>query len=149
MGKAEEALVKAEEIRQKSIQDHAMEMVPDAMKTLGKFARGQKVRGISPTASVTRQSARDIIEFAGGRPETRDPRIGDSGQQVNIFIQQFGSDEARRMAEAGLVKEIPLPPAPGTPDATLLEAEVARTPTITRKFEVPDAPPVLAEDPIE
>ena len=113
MSKADDARVKAEEIRERSIQDQAMELVPDAMKTLGKFAKGKKVSGVTPTANVVRSATRDILEMAGGRPETRDPRIGGGEGNVNIFIQQFGSDEARRLAEGGIVRDItpPIPPA--------------------------------------
>ena len=136
MSKADDALVKAEDIREQSIQDQAMALVPDAMKTLGQFAKGRKVAGIKPTASVTRASARDILEMAGGRPETRDPRIGGGEGNVQIFIQQFGSEEARRLAEGGIVRDVSQAMA-GTPDETLLEAEIRSHP-VARTFTIPD-----------
>ena len=142
MSKADDALVKAEEIRERSIQDQAMELVPDAMKTLGKFAKGKKVSGVTPTANVVRSAARDILEMAGGRPETRDPRIGGGEGNVNIFIQQFGSDEARRLAEGGIVRDI-TPPIPGSADETLVEAEIRSHP-VTRTISIPDRE--VAED---
>lgn len=95
--KQDEALAVAEEIHAKSIQDQALEYVPDAMQTLGSFARGQKVGEVKPNASVTRASARDIIEFAGGRPETRDPRVGSDGGGVQIVINQYGSEKVEKI----------------------------------------------------
>jgi hypothetical protein len=89
-------LAKAEEIEQKSIQETAMEMVPDAMETLKRLMKGRAIGQAKPNASVVRSAARDVIEFAGGRPETRDPVKGDvNGMQ--IYIQQFGPEVTEKV----------------------------------------------------
>ena len=95
--KQDEALAVAEEIQKRSIQDQALAYVPDAMRTLGSFARGEAVGEVTPNASVARSSARDIIEFAGGRPETRDPRVGADGGGVQIVINQYGSEKVEKI----------------------------------------------------
>lgn len=96
---AESSLIAAEDLHDLSIQQRAQEHVPAAIKTLSKYAKGQKVGrgGAKPPPSVIRSSARDILEMAGGRPETRDPHTADAGQQIQVFIQQFGTGEVVRL----------------------------------------------------
>lgn len=87
------ALAQAEELMAESVRRQAAAFVPDAVSTLGAFAMGHDVNGVEPAAPTVAKAARDIIEFAGGRPETRDPRTTDPSQQVQIFIQKFGDDD--------------------------------------------------------
>jgi hypothetical protein len=125
----EEGLAVAEEQFERSIRNRAAEFAPHAVDTLGAFAQGKKVNESIPSAAVIRQSARDIIEFAGGRPETRDPRIGgvDFGG-VNIYITQFGDGKPVEKIVKGV--NIDIDPA-NLPDRTSKPNK-----SITRTYEV-------------
>lgn len=89
VARVESALEKAEEFLSESVRKKAATYVQDAVDALGSFARGESVNGVEPKDNTVRASARDIIEFAGGRPETRDPKTSDPSQQVHIYIQRF------------------------------------------------------------
>ena len=132
MIKGEIALAEAEELLDRSIREQATRYVPDAIETLGKYTQGQQVGEAAPTASVVRQSARDIIEFAGGRPETRSPNASSEVGGVNIFITKYGSDDA------------PVHISTNGRDV-VMEAELVGNKTVARKYEVPDAKPDKAE----
>ena len=131
-------LAKAEESYERSIRQEAMAHVPAAMKTLAKFSSGKAVgRGkkkIEPTAAVVRSSARDIIEFAGGRPETRDPRVGDPGLNLTIVINRFGDGSKREYDVTPHGDSIP---AASTAAEHLEELE-RRTGFSPKTFEIPD-----------
>lgn len=124
-----DALAKAEEIQERSIQVMALEYVPDAISTLGKFARGKKVGAITPTAGVVQKSARDIIEFAGGRPETRDPRVGEAGA-VQVVIQQFGPEVAQKILAGEIIGQKKFMKA-----AVTIDIEGSK---VGKDYEVPD-----------
>lgn len=128
---ANSAMAEAEAIQERTIQDQALGYVPKALKTLGKFAAGQQVNKVKPSPQVMRAAARDIVEFAGGRPETRDPRIGSDGASLTIQIMQFGSGEPATILSGG--REVPL-----LRGDAFTEAEHART-SVAESFEVPDA----------
>ena len=99
------ALAEMERRLSESIQLAASEYVPEAVKTLGEFAKGEPVNKIEPSAPVVRQSARDIIEFAGGRPETRAPEVAAGNNEVNIYVMRFGEEKAIPL-EAALEAEV-------------------------------------------
>jgi len=133
MGKAlaktsdKEILAKAEDIQAKSIQSQAEKLVPEAIDTLGKLMKGKSVGAAKPNATVVRSAARDIIEFAGGRPETRDPHAGDAGA-LQIVIQQFGPEVAQRILVTNDI-----------PGVKRMEKPREINPSVSEEFEVPDA----------
>lgn len=126
----DQALVEAEVILDRSIQMQALELAPDAIETLGKFAKGEDVNKVTPNAQVVRSSARDIIEFAGGRPETRDPRIGGGDQNLTIVIQKFGDGTTRRV-------DVGVPTEMEEQDPMTIAEDALKS--ISKAFEIPDA----------
>lgn len=135
---ANDAVELAEEIHERSIQQQAMDYVPNAMKTLGKFAKGNEVNKVKPSAGVVRAAARDIVEFAGGRPETRDPRIGAGTQNLTFIIQRFADGSTHKLEAHATIETELLDP--------IAVAERALE-GIHKTFEVPDAPTDRREDP--
>lgn len=125
------ALEKAEEIQERAIQAQALEHVPKAIEALGKFSRGEKVGKVVPNSHVVRSSARDIIEFAGGRPETRDPRIGDGARQLTIVIARFG-DGSTRTIDTSFQADV-------TPENDPIAIAEDALRSVSKAFEVPDA----------
>lgn len=119
-----DAMMVAEEQLAQSVRAQAAEYVTDAVDTLGSFAKGDDVNGIEPAAPTVASAAKTIIEFAGGRPETRDPKTSDPSQQVHIYIQRFGeeNDVIEAVNEAAAVAQ------------SVVEKGFSRT------YEVPDAP---------
>ena len=99
--RAVNAIAKAEAYLAESVRKKAAGFVQDAVDTLGAFARGEEVNGVQPKDNTVRASARDIIEFAGGRPETRDPTTSDPSQQVHIYIQRFSDGKVVQAAMGG------------------------------------------------
>jgi len=128
-------LAEADRQLEDSIQDLALGHAPDAIDTLAKFSKGQKVGGVEPTAHVVRSSARDIVEFAGGRPETRDPRVADGSQHLTIVLERKSDGELRRFEHAseGDFKEI----IDGA--EKLIEAVLPRK-SVKKTFDMPDIP---------
>lgn len=129
-----DVIAAAEKIQLRSIQDMALDFAPAAIETLGKFARGKGVGGVKPTAQVTRAAARDIVEFAGGRPETRDPRIGDGSQNLTIILERKSDGTIRKLIQ----------PIEDAVEATFREAEslveaVIPRKSIRRKFLMPES----------
>ena len=122
-----DAIAEAEAALSESVRRQAAAFVPDAIESLGTFARGGAVNGIDPSASVVAKTARDIIEFAGGRPETRDPNTTDPSQQVHIYIQDFGTKEYREL-NASIDRE--------DQSSKLLEAEEMVANDVSDVFEV-------------
>ena len=120
---------KAEEIEQKSIQDQALEHVDGAMGSLAKFSKGHQVGGVKPSAATIYNASKSIIEFAGGKPETREPVMTES-KGVQIFIQQFGSGESRSIEAVA-----PIDVDPHSPNAALATAEHVVN-TVTKAYEV-------------
>lgn len=98
-----QAMAKAEEIMEASVRAQANEYVPGAIDTLGSFSTGQSVNGIDPKDTTVRQSARDVIEFAFGRPETREPSHTDSSQQIHIYIQRFGDGQLIKAVDGSVI----------------------------------------------
>jgi hypothetical protein len=135
-GRATDAITEAEELLAKSIREQAAEFVPDAVSSLGAYAKGETVGKTEPTASVVRQSARDIIEFAGGRPETRDPRAGGSDGSVNIFITKYGGGDDDPITIDGIAAFSKELAAQSKADAAPNGSHDHR---VTRSYEVHDA----------
>ncbi len=117
-------LERAEELASQTIREQAFEHVSDAVKTLGKYSRGKRVSRNTPlpAPNVIRQAAKDILELAGGRPETRDPRIGDPNEQVRIYVMQFGGSGQPTEIDVGKAVQV---------DA-LRQAEVEQAMDLTR-----------------
>ena len=122
--KAANTLKRAEEMAAQSIREQAFDHVPSAMKTLGKYSKGLRAskNTPAPAPNVIRAAAKDIIELAGGRPETRDPRIGDPNEQVRIYVMQFGGAGQPTEIEFGKTVQV---------DA-LRQAEVEQAMDLTR-----------------
>jgi hypothetical protein len=97
----DDPIARAEEIREKRSRELAQELAPDAVKTLGKLMKGQKLPGDQrATPAVMRQAAMDILTQAHGRPETRDPRVAGgeaAGGGVVVNIIQFGDGRPREI----------------------------------------------------
>lgn len=130
---ANAAIAKAEQIQEQTIQQQAGEFVPKALKTLGKFSQGLQVNKIKPTAQVVAKSARDIVEIAGGRPETRDPRIGDGSQNLTIVLQRFTDGTTKKIDRSAVIDIDAQPISP-------IEAAEQLVSSVTRTFEVEDGP---------
>jgi hypothetical protein len=90
-----DVIEKANVIREKRSQELAQELAPDAVKMLSKIMKGNELPGSQrATPAVMRQAAMDIVTLAHGRPETRDPRVGGSGNSgLTIVINQLTTGE--------------------------------------------------------
>lgn len=126
-------LAEAERQVELSIQEQAAEHVDSAIGSLAKFAKGRQVGKVKPSASTVYNAAKSIIEFAGGRPETRDPRTGDVGGGVQIYIQQFGSGTATQLEAMQPIDVTDM----SRPDALLAQAE-HKVETVSKTYEVKD-----------
>ena len=83
---------------QVDIQNLALDHVPTAIRTLAKASRRrltptEKDEGTElPPWSVSRAAAKDLIEIAGGRPETREAKDTTGG--LTIIVNQLTTGES-------------------------------------------------------
>lgn len=82
----------AEKIREKRSRELALDLAPDAIKTLERIMKGKMLPGKQRAKpNEMRQAATDILNQAHGRPEMRDPMVGgEVAGGISIVINNFG-----------------------------------------------------------
>lgn len=93
--KREARMREAEEMHSESARLKAADLAPQAIATLEKLMAGKALRrgGDAPSPSVSLNAAKEILAQALGRPETRDPRVGDTGDRISITVLNLSSGE--------------------------------------------------------
>lgn len=145
--RALESARKAEEAMSESIRLQLVAHVPAAIESLAALSRGETVGVVKEvSASTVRSASRDILEMAGGRPETRDPRVSDPSTQVHIYVQKHGPGGGyQRIADVSGPVDAMAELAHG-----LVGGPPLRKPeSVVHEYEIPEDPVVEVEECLE